>query len=141
MLPQSGITVFDKSKGEVRELRYCPNENSVWTDEQGAKALKKSVVFRDGMLFVREDQPNLKKFLDSDIIHQIPNNEKTAYYALNRELVFNGGGGKNHVHFYCFICGQTFCLDNCGIEEMRIPAGYKLDSINILIRGICEKCG
>jgi hypothetical protein len=64
MLPQSGITVFDKSKGEVRELRYCPNENSVWTDEQGAKALKKSVVFRDGMLFVREDQPNLKSFLD-----------------------------------------------------------------------------
>lgn len=64
MLPQSGITVYDKTTDSVRELRYCPNENSVWTDEQGEKAMKQSVVFRDGMLFVREDQPNLKKFLD-----------------------------------------------------------------------------
>ena len=64
MLPQAGITVHDKETDTVRELRYCPNENSVWSDEQGPKAMKKSVVFRDGRLFVREDQPNLRRFLD-----------------------------------------------------------------------------
>lgn len=64
MLPQAGVTVYDKETDSVRELRYCPNENSVWSDEQGDKAVKKSVVFRDGRLFVREDQPNLRKFLD-----------------------------------------------------------------------------
>ena len=64
MLPQAGVTVYDKESDSVRELRYCPNENSVWSDEQGEKAMKKSVVFRDGRLFVRSDQPNLRKFLD-----------------------------------------------------------------------------
>ena len=64
MLPQAGVTVYDKESDSVRELRYCPNENSVWSDEQGDKAVKKSVVFRDGRLFVRSDQPNLRKFLD-----------------------------------------------------------------------------
>jgi hypothetical protein len=63
MLPQQGITVFDKETKAVRELRYCPNENSIWSDEQGAKAMKKSVIFRNGRIFVRPDQPNLLKFL------------------------------------------------------------------------------
>lgn len=63
MLPQQGVTVFDKETNSVRELRYCPNENSVWSDEQGSKAMKKSVIFRDGRIFVTPDQPHLLKFL------------------------------------------------------------------------------
>lgn len=63
MLPQQGVTVFDKESKAVRELRYCPNENSVWSDEQGSKAMKKSVIFRNGRIFVNPDQPNLLRFL------------------------------------------------------------------------------
>ena len=33
-----GTTVYDKDTDSVRELRYCPNENSIWADEQGPKA-------------------------------------------------------------------------------------------------------
>ena len=40
MLPQQGETVYDKATDSVRELRYCPNENSIWSDEQGDKAVK-----------------------------------------------------------------------------------------------------
>ena len=50
MLPQQGTTVHDKETDTVRELRYCPNENSVWADEQGPRAMKKSVIFRDGKI-------------------------------------------------------------------------------------------
>lgn len=64
MLPQQGTTVYDKETDSIREIRYCPNENSVWSDEQGEKALKRSVIFRDGRLLVNKDQPNLKKFLE-----------------------------------------------------------------------------
>ena len=35
MLPQKGVTVYDEEKNTVREIRYCPNEPSIWTDEQG----------------------------------------------------------------------------------------------------------
>ena len=64
MLPQKGVTVYDKEGDTVREIRYCPNEPSVWSDEQGDKATRQSVAFRDGKLFVPRDKPNLRKFLE-----------------------------------------------------------------------------
>ena len=58
MLPQKGITVFDEENNTVREIRYCPNEPSIWVDEQSDNALKESVAFREGKLFVpREAEP------------------------------------------------------------------------------------
>ena len=64
MLPQKGITVFDEENNTVREIRYCPNEPSIWVDEQSDNAIKESVAFREGKLFVPREKPNLKKFLD-----------------------------------------------------------------------------
>jgi len=64
MLPQKGITVYDSDQDTVREMRYCPNEPSIWADEQGDKARKETVAFREGKLFVAKDKPNLRKFMD-----------------------------------------------------------------------------
>lgn len=64
MLPQKGLTVYDKEKDTVREIRYCPNEPSIYVDEQSENAVKQSVVFRLGKLFVPKDKPNLRKFLE-----------------------------------------------------------------------------
>lgn len=63
MLPQKGVTVYDPEKDSVREIRYCPNEPSVWSDEQGDKAKKEAVMFRDGKLFVPKEKPNLRDFM------------------------------------------------------------------------------
>lgn len=64
MLPQKGVTVYDSEKDTVRELRYCPNEPSVWRDEQSDNAVKESVVFEQGRLFVPKNKPNLRVFMD-----------------------------------------------------------------------------
>jgi len=64
MLPQKGITIYDSEKNTVREIRYCPNEPSIWVDEQSDNAIKESVAFREGKLFVPREKPNLKEFLD-----------------------------------------------------------------------------
>lgn len=64
MLPQKGITVYDQENDTVREIRYCPNEPSIFVDEQSTNAVKQSVVFRDGKLFVPKDKPNLRKFIE-----------------------------------------------------------------------------
>lgn len=65
MLPQKGVTVYDAEKDTVREMRYCPNEPSIWTDEQGDRSVKQSVVFREGRLFVPKNKPNLRVFMDT----------------------------------------------------------------------------
>ena len=62
-LPQKNITVFDEEKNSVREIRYCPNENSIYSDEQSKNGIREQIVFRDGMLAVRRSQPNLIKYL------------------------------------------------------------------------------
>lgn len=64
MLPQKGVTVFDEDNNTVREMRYCPNEPSIYVDEQSDNAIKESVIFREGHLFVPKNKPNLKEFLD-----------------------------------------------------------------------------
>jgi hypothetical protein len=64
MLPQKGVTVYDKDRDTVRELRYCPNEPSVWRDEQSDNAVKQSVVFENGRMFVPKNKPNLRDFMD-----------------------------------------------------------------------------
>tara|TARA_R110001592_G_scaffold112078_4_gene310005 strand:+ start:1149 stop:1982 length:834 start_codon:yes stop_codon:yes gene_type:complete len=64
MLPQKGVTVYDKDKDTVREIRYCPNEQSIFRDEQSENAKRESVSFREGTLFVPREKPNLRKFLE-----------------------------------------------------------------------------
>jgi len=65
LIQQRGITVYDEEQNTVRQIRYCPNENSIWVDEQSENAKKEAVVFRDGKLIVNKNQPNLKAFLDA----------------------------------------------------------------------------
>ena len=65
MLPQKGVTIFDSENDTVREIRYCPNEPSLYVDEQSDNAIKESVAFREGKLFVPKEKPNLRKFMES----------------------------------------------------------------------------
>ena len=62
-IPQTNITVFDEAKNEIRQIRYCPNENSIYADEQSSNAVREQIVFREGTLAVKKTQPNLIKYL------------------------------------------------------------------------------
>lgn len=64
MLNQTNVTVYDKEVDSVRQIRYCPNENSVFVDEQSINARKEAVIFRNGNLIVPREKPNLRKFLE-----------------------------------------------------------------------------
>tara|TARA_R100001510_G_C7656842_1_gene217401 strand:- start:2701 stop:3549 length:849 start_codon:yes stop_codon:yes gene_type:complete len=95
MLPQKGVTVYDPEQDTVRELRYCPNEPSVWADEQGSKALKQTVAFQEGRLFVPKDKPNLRMFMDlhpmnianGGKLFRLVDKQKDAQDKLKREFV------------------------------------------------------
>lgn len=64
MLKGSDSVVMDKETGTLRRLRYCPDDPSVWADEQYPGAKAKPVIFRMKNLFVRKDQPNLLRYLE-----------------------------------------------------------------------------
>lgn len=62
IMAQKNVTIIDD--GRVREIRYCPSEPSIFKDEQESDARRAPVMFTEGRIFVRPDQPNLKEFLD-----------------------------------------------------------------------------
>lgn len=65
MIQSKGVTIYDETTGQVREMRYCPNEPSIWRDEQSDSARKEAVVFRNRTLLVPVTKPNLMEYLDS----------------------------------------------------------------------------
>ena len=64
-IPQNEVVIYDKKEGYNRSIRYCPNERSIYVDQQSSNAVRSDVVFREGMLVVQPDQPNLAAFLDA----------------------------------------------------------------------------
>jgi hypothetical protein len=49
---------------KVRAIRYCPGEPSIFKDEQSTNARRSHVIFRNGLLAVPQNKPNLSQFLD-----------------------------------------------------------------------------
>ena len=97
MLPQKGVTTYDPEVDTVREIRYCPNEPSIWSDEQGDKAKKEAVIFREGRLFVPKEKPNMRKFMEvhpgnkanGGNLFKVVDKRAEAEEQLNREFLLN----------------------------------------------------
>lgn len=47
---------------------------------------------------------------------------------------------ERHVHFYCERCRKTYCLDSITIPPVSLPAGYRPQEAEYVIKGICAKC-
>jgi len=60
---RTNVTVFDKEQNKVRQIRYAPNEPSIYVEDQSEHAQREHIVFRDKMLFVPVEKPNLLQFL------------------------------------------------------------------------------
>lgn len=45
-----------------------------------------------------------------------------------------------HTHFYCERCHRTFCLKKIHVPVVPLPDGFKLNSINYVIKGLCPEC-
>jgi hypothetical protein len=57
------LLAFDEEKKYNRAIRHCPNEVSIFIDEQSEHALVEPVIFRNGMLDVKKQDQATQKFL------------------------------------------------------------------------------
>lgn len=81
----------------------------------------------------------LKTFLDKGLIHKVLDDQGSLKYALCNEPCNTRGHHHDHVHFKCTQCGQTNCLA-VEVPSIKLPKGYKMKEVNLLIQGICENC-
>ena len=51
---------------------------------------------------------------------------------------------QEHSHFHCEECGGIFDIEcdsqACGTSMLKIPAGFSVKQIDIMVRGICLRC-
>ena len=65
LMGNSQATIFDKESRKLRVIRYCPQENSIYKDEQNEIAETSGIIFDNGRLFVPSEKPNLIAFLNA----------------------------------------------------------------------------
>jgi len=83
----------------------------------------------------------LNSFLDSGILHKIPNDQGTATYALCQDACSADDHNHDHVHFKCNECGKLECLDEMIELQVKLPSGYQLSQVNLIVDGVCAECG
>jgi hypothetical protein len=64
------ISVYDEETDSIRAIRYIPKEDSIYVEEQTSKPMKQPIIFENGRLWVRRNQPNLKRFMDMHPLNQ-----------------------------------------------------------------------
>jgi Fur family transcriptional regulator, ferric uptake regulator len=54
---------------------------------------------------------------------------------------YERAGKGHHHHFHCRRCGGVFEIEGCpGKLHRLVPRGFKLESHELLLAGLCERC-
>lgn len=81
----------------------------------------------------------IKLFEEKRMVHQIDDGTAIAKYAVSDENATGKYGTDLHMHFHCTDCRKTICLPN-QISEQSLPDGYLTTDVNLVLKGIFEKC-
>ena len=83
-------------------------------------AMSKATVYR-----------NLKSMADQGIIVRMQSEDGLERYDCNTH---------SHAHFKCNKCGELFDLDEDLGATIKHSCPYKVESVDVVLRGKCEKC-
>ncbi len=83
---------------------------------------------------------SLKTFEEKGLVHCIEDGTGIPKYALCVEDCNAEGHHDLHLHFYCSSCKETYCLPKTRIPKVKLPDKFKPDEIDLLIKGLCDKC-
>lgn len=82
----------------------------------------------------------LKTFLEKDLIHKVLDDSGATKYALCAQGDTEHDHDHEHVHFKCEVCGETTCLEDVSLPQVKLPKGFEKKEMNLLVQGICDKC-
>lgn len=82
----------------------------------------------------------LQAFMEKGIIHTIPTADNSVRYALCKDDCTEGHHHDNHVHFVCSACGNTICLEDVTVPEVKLPKGFQPEEVQMVVTGVCKEC-
>lgn len=96
--------------------------------ETELETVNKSTIFR-----------TLTLFHENLLIHTIDDGSGSMKYSICNETCMCTVGDL-HVHFNCNRCQNTYCLESISIPPIQLPEKFLLESVNFVMKGICENC-
>ena len=81
----------------------------------------------------------LTLFLKHDVVHAFEDGRGVMNYELCNEQG-ECHHHDNHVHFYCEVCGRSFCMENVPVPVFALPPGFSQHSASFVIKGECPNC-
>ncbi len=81
----------------------------------------------------------LKTFQENKLIHSIEDGSGSLRYALCQDTC-ECEPEDLHVHFLCTNCNQTFCLNDIPVPTINLPGSFSLESVNMVVKGVCSNC-
>ncbi len=82
----------------------------------------------------------LKTFEQKGLVHLIDDGTGTHKYALCNNDCGPEEHHDLHVHFYCNICKETYCLADSPIPHIILPDGFGFTEMNLVVKGYCNRC-
>ena len=82
----------------------------------------------------------LQTFVDKGLIHTIPTPDNSIRYALCKDECADGHHHDHHIHFVCSTCNNTYCLDDVVTPEIKLPKGYTVRQVEVVVDGVCKNC-
>jgi len=82
----------------------------------------------------------LLTFEEKGIIHKVNDGTGSVKYAMCHYDCSEHHHQDEHIHFHCTQCDHTICLDDTEVPSISLPDGYKMESCDIIIKGICKNC-
>lgn len=81
----------------------------------------------------------LKTFEENKLIHSIDDGTGSVKYAMCQDNC-QCNPKDLHVHFFCTKCQQTYCLKEIPIPQINLPSNFRLETSNMLVKGVCANC-
>ena len=81
----------------------------------------------------------LQLFSEKEVIHVIEDGSRSLKYEVCH-AEHHHTATDQHPHFYCEKCGALYCLDSISLPDIKLPDDFKVKSINMMIKGVCNKC-
>ena len=83
---------------------------------------------------------SLNIFREKGIVHFFDDGTGSVKYEICHSDHEGNLHDDSHLHFHCNLCGETICLQNIKVPEVKLPANYIIKSSNYVISGICPDC-
>lgn len=80
----------------------------------------------------------LTLLLKHDVIHAFEDGRGVMHYELCYHHDEDHTG--SHVHFYCELCGKTYCIEQAVLPAVQLPEEYHVHSMSFVVKGVCPQC-